>query len=151
MVNKRAFTMIELVFVIVILGILAGIAIPKLTATRDDAIIAKAKATIASIKSGIASTKSANMLSGNFSYPAELNNTANTGVTSDRLFGNVLGEGVIASDTNGWMRNSTLSPEAYEFILNGDSKATFTYSKSDGNFTCKEQPVANGYCTILTK
>ena len=36
---KKAFTMIELVFVIVILGILASVAIPKLAATRDDAEI----------------------------------------------------------------------------------------------------------------
>ena len=34
---KKAFTMIELIFVIVILGILASVAIPKLAATRDDA------------------------------------------------------------------------------------------------------------------
>ena len=34
--SKKAFTMIELVFVIVILGILAVLAIPKLAATRDD-------------------------------------------------------------------------------------------------------------------
>lgn len=38
---KKAFTMIELIFVIVILGILAAVAIPKLNATRDDAEIAK--------------------------------------------------------------------------------------------------------------
>ncbi len=36
---KSGFTMIELIFVIVILGVLASVAIPKLAATRDDAEI----------------------------------------------------------------------------------------------------------------
>lgn len=34
---KKAFTMIELIFVIVIIGILASVAISRLAATRDDA------------------------------------------------------------------------------------------------------------------
>lgn len=34
---KKAFTMIELIFVIVILGILSAVALPRLAATRDDA------------------------------------------------------------------------------------------------------------------
>lgn len=37
---KKGFTMIELIFVIVILGILAAVAIPKLAATKGDALIA---------------------------------------------------------------------------------------------------------------
>ena len=37
---KKGFTMIELIFVIVILGILASVAIPRLAATRTDAEIA---------------------------------------------------------------------------------------------------------------
>ena len=39
---RKGFTMIELIFVIVILGVLASVAIPRLAATRDDAEVAKA-------------------------------------------------------------------------------------------------------------
>ena len=39
---KKGFTMIELIFVIVILGILASVAIPRLAGTREDAEISAA-------------------------------------------------------------------------------------------------------------
>jgi prepilin-type N-terminal cleavage/methylation domain-containing protein len=41
MKSRNAFTMIELIFVIIIIGLLAAIAVPKLAATRDDAIHAE--------------------------------------------------------------------------------------------------------------
>ncbi|MCI6343758.1 MAG: prepilin-type N-terminal cleavage/methylation domain-containing protein [Campylobacter sp.] len=48
---KKGFTMIELIFVIVILGILASVAIPRLAATREDAEISTAVANIRTLVS----------------------------------------------------------------------------------------------------
>jgi len=64
--NQKAFTMIELVFVIVVIGILSAIAVPKFAATRDDAVITKTIATVSSVRSAISTTRQKNILRGVF-------------------------------------------------------------------------------------
>ena len=51
---RKGFTMIELIFVIVILGVLASVAIPRLAATRDDAEVAKAATNLTTAVTDIA-------------------------------------------------------------------------------------------------
>jgi len=71
--SKKAFTMIELIFVIVVIGILSAIAIPKLAATRDDAQITKGIATLASVRSAIATERQKRILRGDFTAIVKLN------------------------------------------------------------------------------
>ena len=67
---KKGFTMIELIFVIVILGVLASVAIPRLAATRDDAEVAKAATNLTTAISDITAYYTAK---GQFSSNAQAN------------------------------------------------------------------------------
>lgn len=151
MKNLKAFTVIELVFVIVVLGILAGIAVPRLAATRDDATIAKMRGDIAAIRSGLSLVRSENMMRGVSTWPSL---EANPDVTGT-LFEGVLQQPIYPIRTggrNGWILvtdggNSTAS--AYTATVAGQS-TTFNYyptaasrpagSRANvGSFDCNHQ------------
>ena len=74
--NRSAFTMIELVFVIVVIGILASIAMPRLWVTRDDAIVSKGRSDVATIRSAIATDRQKRMLEGNATIRNKLDSAA---------------------------------------------------------------------------
>jgi prepilin-type N-terminal cleavage/methylation domain-containing protein len=61
---KKAFTIIELIFVIVVIGILTAIALPKFSGIQDEALITSEKAGINSIKNVIAVLHGQMMLHG---------------------------------------------------------------------------------------
>ena len=67
---KKAFTMLELVFVIVVLGILASIALPKLWVTRDDAVVVKVRSDVSTIRSSISTKYGKNIMEGRDECPS---------------------------------------------------------------------------------
>lgn len=133
---RNAFTMIELIFVIVVLGILAGVAVPKLAATRDDATIAKMRADIGSIRAGIVNKRNAEMMRGNNQYPALEDGC-------DGLFCNVLQYGIKdvgVTAKNGWHKVKVEGDVTFYKAAVGGKSTDFTYcvkSVSSGTVNCK--------------
>jgi prepilin-type N-terminal cleavage/methylation domain-containing protein len=66
---QGGFTLIELVIVIVILGILAAVAIPKYEDMREEARVATLKGQLGSIRSAVAIQYARNALSGSATFP----------------------------------------------------------------------------------
>ncbi len=124
---KKGFTMIELIFVIVILGVLASVAIPRLAATRDDAEVAKAATNLTTAVSDITAYYTAK---GKFSQTSDFTKITNALDKSGNL--NVKGKTACVSVTLPTTTPGTTQTSTVELTL------TF-------------KPSADAVCKQLTK
>jgi len=94
--DNKGFTLIELLIVVVIIGILAAIAIPKFSATREKAYFAAMKSDLKNL-----SAQEEIYYSDNYSYSSS---------TTDLAFANSEGVTVtISAGTAGWSASATHS------------------------------------------
>ena len=158
--KRYAFTMIELVFVIVVLGILAAVALPKLSGTVKSAQIAKAQGDVAAIRSSIASARQKMLVTGRNTYPSKL----------DQLAGTTSSEGNALFDSNGTITILTYpiyaggtgssgkwkktAANTYTFTVD-TTPVTFKYTSGTGIFDCHGQNGTSGtafdYCKNIAE
>ncbi len=158
--KRAAFTMIELIFVIVILGILATIALPKLASLEDDAIVSKEKSAIGSARSSVITLQSrAKLTSGDtFNYKIEEFSTTpanhgrevtvivtkSTDMDTASSYPKMLS---VDSYTNGTAKpqqaqeTATLAGGAMAMVLSADERDAWG-TKADGNNTKIKGPAS---------
>lgn len=140
--------MVELIFVIVVLGILAAVAVPKFAATREDAQISKGAADVASIRSGIVSVRQQYLLRGQTNYPTTLSGGAAGG--SGLLFdgngtGSILMYPITPKAAEGhW---SGVDPN-YTYQVGG-IECHFVYDDGTGTFNLGGDNADHEYCKAL--
>ncbi len=125
--TPAAFTLVELIMVIVIIGLLSAVVVPKYGDIKSNAQTAAESGAVSAIRSGIGLVHMTNLVQGSDTYPAALDSAA-TGKASEtnKLFTNVIDDGV--SDTNWEKINAT----TYKYNPTGNS---YVYNSTTGKFT----------------
>lgn len=148
---KKAFSMIEMIFAIAVIAILAGIAIPKMMANKDTAHIVKLKEQIQVIRKGIEAYAGNTYLEKGFKeYPDKL---CSSGCKGASVFADVVAKGINrrAKNSVGWDN----SDNDLLFVTNPTKmKAVFfNYNSNNGSFKCDKSKALSGWiaedCSII--
>ena len=123
---RSAFTLVELIMVIVIIGLLAAVVIPKFTDLRGEAQIAAEQATVSAVVSGIKLQHLSELAKGNNTYPTALDSAANgAGSDTNPLFTDVIDGG---SNDKNWSKGAG---NTYTYTPTG---SVYKYTNTDGTF-----------------
>lgn len=135
---KRAFTLIELVFCVVIISILTFIAIPYFSFSKSDAKVVKLKSDVELINASLALLKNQFIFQKRVEFPKMLDNAlvqkekqelfycdlSKECFSQECCMDKILDKAIISSK-NGWMK---ITNTKYRFFINSKKYIDFSYN-----------------------
>lgn len=131
---QKAFTMMELIFVIVVIGILSAVALPRLGGTVNRAHISKGESTLAAVRSALSTERQKRILRGNFDDIESLSNGFGTYTDENAVTGSILENAVKSGCTEVGCWNSTDGVTHTFYYQGGSCDFVLTANKLTG--TC---------------
>ena len=124
--RSRAFTLIELVTVVVVLGVLIAVALPAFLDYREDARRAAEQGVVGAVRSAIRAAGIRTALTGDVTWPAALDAAAanSTASPANPFFSNILSSPIVSDWRKGSSANQYVGPQG----------TSYDYDATDGSF-----------------
>lgn len=139
---KRAFSLIEMIFTIVIISILLAVSIPKLGNILSSSKLIEIKSDIVLIREAIIKYKN-KMILKNKPYDLDVLDT-----DQENLFSKILPSPIIASSEKKIGAWSKIGSNRYKIFIDNQNSVDFIYKSSDFSFDCD---LKNIFCKELSQ
>ncbi|CAN5838626.1 hypothetical protein BH11PLA1_BH11PLA1_18830 [soil metagenome] len=144
---RKGFTLIELIAVIVVLAILAGVAVPKYFDYSDRARLAATQGTLGNVRSAIQNFYANSTLSGTAAYPTLVQLQTVGTVLQDQLPTNPFNNlSIITTATSGdWTARTVAGTAGWRYYLdNSTTPPVYGFYSNSSNATTAPDPAAAG-------
>lgn len=140
---KRAFTLLEVMIVVVVLGILAAVAIPRFAGASEEARTSATQSTVAGVRAAIASYRTGAVIAGSDPFPTLAQLTDGTTISFSIPANPFTGVGGVQSVSVAQAQARTVSAPAsagwnYAFDNNASPPVAIFYANADDTTTAQD-------------
>ncbi|MEA1915072.1 MAG: type II secretion system protein [Campylobacterota bacterium] len=145
---QKSFSLFELLLAVVLISVIAGVAVSKISLGVDKTVHVKAKADIALIRTALNAHHNKMLLKQQSEYLSNLDD-ASTNTANEVLFTKVINDALFMATSKEelkqglWIKTSNTQ---YEFVLSNENQIEFSFDNRSNTFECD---LTDEYCQEL--